>query len=152
MFNLFPLGVKCMEKEDNLESIENQVRFFMEECDYFQVQIFYFILRINCNTSLHILIMQGFHLLLDANNGFGGVASKILQLIKQEYPNKTIYAIPSLPAHTVLNNSTKAECLTNIGLVMESLFEDSCMLSPVSLDPNWCSESSRKFNNLQYKV
>jgi hypothetical protein len=26
-----------MEKEDDIECIENQIRFFVEECDYFQV-------------------------------------------------------------------------------------------------------------------
>ncbi len=74
--------------------------------------------------------------------------------MKEEYPNKTIYAIPSLPAHTGINqnSSYRAECLTNIGFVMESLFDESCMLSPVSLDPLWCSNNTRKFNHLQFKV
>jgi hypothetical protein len=37
-FNLFSQGISCMKKEDDLEYIENQIRFFIEECDYFQVR------------------------------------------------------------------------------------------------------------------
>jgi hypothetical protein len=37
-FNLFSQGLKSMNKEDDLEYIENQIRFFVEECDYFQVR------------------------------------------------------------------------------------------------------------------
>lgn len=41
-FNLFSQGMACMEKEDDLEYLENQIRFFIEECDYFQVPYFSF--------------------------------------------------------------------------------------------------------------
>lgn len=39
MLNLFPVGSKFMRNEENMEFIENQIRFFVEECDYFQVTI-----------------------------------------------------------------------------------------------------------------
>lgn len=92
-------------------------------------------------------------MLLDADNGFGGVASKLLQLIKQEYPNKTSFTIPLLPACSTYENARRAERLINFGFVMESLFDDSCMFSPVSLDTLWCSSNSRKFVQLEnFKV
>ncbi|XP_046455765.1 protein misato homolog 1-like [Daphnia pulex] len=126
-FNLFSQGISCMKKEDDLEYIENQIRFFIEECDYF----------------------QGFNILLDADNGYGGVTSQLLELINQEYSNKVIYTIPSFPAHSEYNFARRAECLANMGLVIDSLFEGSSMLSPVSLDPLWCSTNSRKFRRLE---
>ncbi|KAI9552609.1 hypothetical protein GHT06_020476 [Daphnia sinensis] len=126
-FNLFSQGMACLEKEDDLEYIENQIRFFVEESDYF----------------------QGFNMLFDADNGFGGVASKLLQLIKQEYSTKTTFTVPLLPAHSTCESTRRAERLTNLGLVVETLFEDSSMFSPVSLDPLWCSNNSRKFPELQ---
>ncbi|KAK4013930.1 hypothetical protein OUZ56_026481 [Daphnia magna] len=125
-FNLFSQGMACVEKEDDLEYIENQIRFFVEESDYF----------------------QGFNILFDADNGFGGVASKLLQLIKQEYSTKMTFAVPLFPAHSTCESARRAERLTNLGLVVDALFEDSSMFSPVSLDPLWCSNNSRKFSEL----
>ncbi|XP_057378953.1 protein misato homolog 1-like [Daphnia carinata] len=126
-FNLFSQGMACLEKEDNLEYMENQIRFFVEESDYF----------------------QGFNMLFDADNGFGGAASKLLQLIQQEYSTKTTFTIPLFPAHSMCESARRVERLTNLGLVVETLFEDSSMFSPVSLDPFWCSTNSRKFSGLQ---
>lgn len=39
-FNIFPIGTQAMEKETNADCVENQIRYFVEECDYFQVQSF----------------------------------------------------------------------------------------------------------------
>lgn len=100
---------------------------------------------------MHCLI-QGFHVLLDGDNGFGGVASNVLQLIKEEYPNKTTFAIPSFSAHAPDDSFNRTELLTNTGLVMESLFENSDIFSVISLDPEWFSSKSRNFTHLQYKV
>jgi hypothetical protein len=98
---------------------------------------------------LYIFDFQGFNILLDADNGYGGVTSQLLELINQEYSNKVIYTIPSFPAHSEYNFARRAECLANMGLVIDSLFEGSSMLSPVSLDPLWCSTNSRKFRRIE---
>lgn len=89
---------------------------------------------------------------MDADNAFGGVGSHLLKLIKEEYPNQFVYAIPSFSPLGFDRNSRKAECLTNMGLLLDSLFENASMFNIISLDPDWCSNNSRKFSHLQYQV
>ena len=36
--NIFPGGVNLMKKGENSEFMENQIRYFIEECDFFQVK------------------------------------------------------------------------------------------------------------------
>ena len=97
-------------------------------------------------------------MLLDADNGFGGLANQILQHLSDEYPRKTRFAFPLLPAMR-LNDPTDVDYnmernrrLVNTGLVLESLFEHSSMFSPLSLDSSWASNNFRKFQHVQYKV
>ena len=137
-----------MEKDENMEIIENSIRYFTEECDYFQVAI------IKSKQFGYQFIdfshVQGFHILLDADNGFGGIASRLLQLINEEYSRKTTFAVPVFPPSTSQKN--RAERLTNIGLSIETLFEGSSMLAPASVDSEWCSMTSRTFAQLAYQV
>lgn len=38
-FTHFNYGIRYMEKEENMEIIENQIRYFVEECNTFQVDL-----------------------------------------------------------------------------------------------------------------
>ena len=55
--------------------LEDRLHFFVEECDQ----------------------LQGFHLLADWTNGFGGLASCIAQDLQDEYSSKGILTILSSP-------------------------------------------------------
>ena len=88
---------------------------------------------------------------MDADNGFGGLASQILQHLSDEYPRKTQLVFPVLPAQTDYTDG-KSNRLVNIGLVLESVFENSSIFSPLSLDCSWASSRFRKFKQLLYKV
>ena len=59
-FDIFGLGLNY---DDLTETIEDRIRFFAEEADY----------------------LRGFHTILDSNNSFGGVGSKISELLADEY-------------------------------------------------------------------
>ena len=62
-FDVFGLGLNY---DDLTETIEDRIRFFAEEADY----------------------LRGFHTIVDSNNSFGGVGSKISELLADEYSTK----------------------------------------------------------------
>ena len=64
-FDIFGLGYNY---DDLTETIEDRIRFFAEEADY----------------------LRGFHIIVDSNNSFGGVGSKIGELLADEYSTKVI--------------------------------------------------------------
>ncbi|XP_069138791.1 protein misato homolog 1-like [Argopecten irradians] len=66
--------------------IEDRLHFFIEECDH----------------------LQGFQVLLDTFNGFGGVGSSILQHLKDEYSSKGIFTFALTP-----NNLSDDVSITN---------------------------------------
>jgi hypothetical protein len=74
-FELYHYGINTMKNEGFFDSFENRLRAFAEECDN----------------------MQGFHLFLDAFNGFGGLTENIMSLISEEYSKKTILNVLSYP-------------------------------------------------------
>jgi len=67
-FDIFGLGYS---HEHVLEEVEDRVRFFAEEADH----------------------LRGFHLLADANDAFGGVGSKVSELLADEYSSKVVTLI-----------------------------------------------------------
>ncbi|XP_076465690.1 protein misato homolog 1-like [Babylonia areolata] len=99
-FDVFGLGQQTL-CDDAWDEWEDRVRFFTEDCD----------------------LMQGFHLLFDGHNSFGGAASKVLSYLKDEFPGKPVLSVPLTPAvvpdQTVLQRATRilnsALCLGNCG-------------------------------------
>jgi hypothetical protein len=59
----FATGLDVARERQFVESLEDKLHYFVEECD----------------------VLQGFHLLTDFHNGFGGVSSSILELLSDEY-------------------------------------------------------------------
>ena len=79
------------------------------------------------------------------------MASRIVQHLAEEYSNKTTFSYPVLPTVAEYNTG-RVERLINMGLLSTHLFENSSMIIPVSLDPNWASTRFRKFNHVEYQV
>ena len=101
---------------------------------------------------------QGFNMMLDAENGFSGLAGQILQHLSEEYPRKTRFAFPLLPAmrlkdpsHVDYDNERNAR-LINTGFGLDYVFEHSSVFSPLTVDSSWGSRGVRKFQNFQYEV
>jgi hypothetical protein len=74
-FDRFCMGENALARHEEVEALEERVRFFMEECDH----------------------TQGIHVIHDIHNGFAGVAHAALQLLRDEYEKKTIIVFPVLP-------------------------------------------------------
>jgi len=134
-FDVYSQGASYWNKEEKRDEIEDSIRWYVEDCDY----------------------LQGFQMLLDADNGFGGLAGHILEHLSEEYPRKTRFTFPLLPtmrlkdpAHVDYVNEKNSR-LINSGFVLESMFEHSSIFSPLSLDSSWASSDVRKLKQLQYQ-
>lgn len=69
----YSLGVDSWNDVYFQEDFTDNLRFYIEECDN----------------------IQGFHVLMDAHNGFSGMSSKCLEYIKDEYNKKSIFSVPT---------------------------------------------------------
>ena len=74
------------------DELEDKLHFFVEECDH----------------------LQGFHLLCDWINGFGGLTSCIAQDLHDEYKNKGIFTVLSSPHDTPLNKVGVVSCKVGV--------------------------------------
>jgi len=134
-FDSFSQGISYWNKEERRDEIEDLIRWYIEDCDY----------------------LQGFNMMLDAENGFSGLAGQILQHLSEEYPRKTRFAFPLLPAmrlkdpsHVDYDNERNAR-LINTGFGLDYVFEHSSVFSPLTVDSSWGSRGVRKFQNFQYE-
>ncbi|KAK7116070.1 protein misato homolog 1-like [Littorina saxatilis] len=110
-FDVFGLGQQALSGQA-WDEWEDRVRFFTEECDN----------------------MQGFHVLFDNHNSFGGAASKVLSYLQDEFPGKAVLTFPLTPA--VLPDQTarqRATRILNSALCMASCCLDSSVYVPLSL-------------------
>lgn len=118
-FDVFNLGEDVWANEF-IDDFSDKIRQYMEECDN----------------------LQGFQIILDAYNGFGGLTSACLKHLKDEYDNKTILTIPVIPSHYIDYNYTSSEDkeksikldairTINTLLTFDSLSEESCLTIPL---------------------
>ncbi|XP_017781412.1 PREDICTED: protein misato [Nicrophorus vespilloides] len=141
-FNIFPVGQKLWETDYFKEDYADKIRSNVEECDNF----------------------QGFQILLDANDAFGGLAMSCMEYICDEYENKSIFALPLIPSYykdysyTTEEESRKSGVndqmrLINLGLCYNMLIENSSVFVPLSTSGvGWKTSSQpRSFNHVNYK-
>lgn len=113
------------------ETVTDNIRSYIEECDN----------------------LQGFQVLADAVDGFGGVADSILLHIQDEYPSKTVLTFPIVPSYypdpTPLQDVSR---MINILLSYQKLAENSSLLVPISTNKTaWRNLGSPiEFPNLVY--
>ncbi|KAK7496885.1 hypothetical protein BaRGS_00011865 [Batillaria attramentaria] len=110
-FNVFGVGQQalCGEVWDDLE---DRLRFFTEECD----------------------LLQGFHILFDAHNSFGGATARVLHYLKDEFPGKAVLALPVSPA--ILPDQTakhRATRIINSALCVGMCASQSSLYVPLCL-------------------
>lgn len=110
-FDVFGLGVEAW-KSDLGEEVEDRIRFFVEDADS----------------------VQGFQLLLDDFNGFGGVGSGLIDLLADEYGNKTILNFSTSPcAYEEYSGVLGSTRLLNTLLTLNGQLEGSTLNTPLSL-------------------
>ena len=103
-FDVFGYGQQVMSNHQQKNELEDRLHYFLEECDHLQVRD----MLLACLNKVMvfgeiwkslswILCLQGMHLLVDSYNGFGGVASSIVQDLYDDYSGKSIAIFPVSP-------------------------------------------------------
>ncbi|XP_060861222.1 protein misato isoform X1 [Metopolophium dirhodum] len=131
VFNNFAQGLGLWDSYKMKETWTDNLRLYAEECDY----------------------LQGFHISMDSLNGFGGLACKALEYLKDEYSNKTIIAMPVLSDNYILEDENSELQAVNTSLLFSSLFEHSTMFVPLTTSSGgWIkSQSHLNLDYLSYK-
>jgi len=112
-FDLFQYGVDYKGIGDFNEDFEDTLRVYAEECDQ----------------------IQGFHFFVDAFNGFGGLAKRILPIIKQEYSKKPVLSIFPFPFMEEETYETQMTKLINTSFTLRSFLSelDDILILPLSM-------------------
>jgi hypothetical protein len=94
-----------------MDTFEDKLRHYAEECDR----------------------VQGFHLLADAFNGFGGMASTCTNFIAEEFSKKPLLAILPFPYFKNQKKAHKQTRLVNTAFTLKALLADNKDLMAVPL-------------------
>ncbi|XP_071089418.1 protein misato homolog 1-like [Haliotis cracherodii] len=131
-FDMFQLGAGVLKNVDAMDAMEDQIRFFVEECDH----------------------LQGFHLLMDWCDGFGGYGAGLLQYLEDEFTNKARMTCAVSPA--IMPDSTvrqRANRIINSAFCLDKGGNLSSLFIPMSLtDSLWRKMGPpRDLPHLSYK-
>ena len=111
-FDIFPQGEELLRNYETTCEWEDRLHFFTEECDS----------------------LQGFHVLMDTHNGFGGLTSGILKYLEDEFPGKGVltygFTPADLPDDTAAARSSR---IINSALSYEAASSHSSLFVPASL-------------------
>ncbi|KAH1014571.1 protein misato [Dendroctonus ponderosae] len=140
-FDSYSLGAALWKSEVFEDRFSDDIRRYVEECDYF----------------------QGFHILTDCTNGFAGLSSACLEHIRDEYDRKSVLVLPTIPAHfpdndfqtaheqvySLMNDSTR---VINLLLSFNTYREFSSMFVPLcTSEAGWRQPGlPRQFYHTQY--
>ncbi|XP_078313704.1 protein misato homolog 1-like isoform X2 [Crassostrea virginica] len=132
-FDIYGAGLKAAEDFETKMALEDKIHYFCEECDN----------------------LQGFHVLVDTHDGFGGVGAQILQHIADEYSSKSVmtfgFTPSSLPDDTPVKRANR---ILNSALSYQKCFSQSSLFFPLSLANSlWKTLGDfAEFPHLDYKL
>ena len=111
-FDLFNSSKEVFASYESTCEWEDRIHYFTEECDY----------------------LQGFHVLLDTHDGFGGLGAGLLRYLEEEFPGKGILTFGFTPADLPDNTAqARATRIINSALAYESVCTHSSLFVPASL-------------------
>ncbi|XP_033750191.1 protein misato homolog 1-like [Pecten maximus] len=111
-FDIYGCGQEVMLNYETRTDIEDRLHFFIEECDH----------------------LQGFQVLLDAFDGFGGLGSNILQHLEDEYSSKGIFTFALAPNNLPDNTpQNRANRILNSAISLSKCWSNSSLLVPMCL-------------------
>ncbi|XP_067831960.1 protein misato homolog 1 isoform X2 [Heptranchias perlo] len=114
-FEAFGFGERLYRDPAFLDDLEDRLHFYTEECDY----------------------LQGFHVLCDLQDGFAGLSTKLVELLKDEYGGKGIFTCGFAPT-SYMDTSPVKEVYRLLNSVMGivHLSSRSSIFCPMSLNRN----------------
>lgn len=129
-FDIYNYGVALYKSQDFEEDLTDRIRNYMEECNN----------------------AQGFHLLFDGTNGFGGVATSLAEHLADEYRNKSVLALPLISPIVDLTPIQECVRTINFALSLPKVAESVSLTVPLGLDSqNWrAAGPPRVFPHLEY--
>lgn len=131
-FEIFNCGVEVWKDQDFQEDFIDRIRRFVEECDNF----------------------QGFHLLMDASDGFSGIGASSLQHLEDEYSSKSVLVFPSIPSSPAATPTADCIRAINTALLFPKLNEHSSLFVPICLGSSGWKQpgAAREFPHLKYNI
>ncbi|KAL5004628.1 hypothetical protein ScPMuIL_018084 [Solemya velum] len=130
-FDIFGCGQQLMSDYATRTGVEDHLHYFVEDCDQ----------------------LQGFQILLDTYDGFGGFGTQILQSLEDDYSSKgllTMGVTPALLPDTTAYN--RADRIINSALSYVSCAGSSSLFVPLSMAQELWKKMGppRVFDHLQY--
>ncbi|CAB3388170.1 Hypothetical predicted protein [Cloeon dipterum] len=132
-FDAFPQGTALWKTDFFEDNFVDSIRRYAEECDN----------------------LQGFQVIADAINAFGGLACSATQFLADEYSNKSIFCIP-------VGHGSYAERLAcketlrvaNVALCLQTLATHSSMMAPMSTSRGFWQQDAvpRLLANVEYRA
>lgn len=111
-FDVYTCGKEVFQNYEAFCQWEDRIHHFAEECDS----------------------LQGFHVLIDTHNGFGGLSESVLKYLEEEFPGKGILTFGFTPADVPDNTPlARATRIINSALSYESACTHSSLFVPASL-------------------
>lgn len=131
-FDLFGIGNQCAEDPEWQNSFVDDVRWFAEDCDS----------------------LQAFNILLDGHNGFTGLTSSLLEILRDDYPNKSLVCWPLYqPLYNSINEGRVALDMAhrhfNAVMCYHSLNRLSSAFCPLSVSSSYFQPLLRDFKHLK---
>lgn len=111
-FDIYGAGIKAIDDYETKSEMEDRIHHFCEECDS----------------------LQGFHVLVDTHDGFGGVGAQTLQHLADEYTSKSVMTFGFTPANLPDDTPvSRANRILNSALSYQKCFTHSSLFFPLSL-------------------
>lgn len=131
-FDIYNYGTNLFKNRDFEEDLTDRIRNYMEECDN----------------------AQGFQILYDGTDGFGGIASSLSEFLADEYRNKSILAVPLISPIGDITPIQECVRTVNFALSLQKVSELVSFVVPLGTDStNWRSAGApRTFPHLQYNA
>lgn len=135
-FSSFDSGLSLWQKT-LIDDVEENIRFYLEESDN----------------------LQGFQVLTDGGNGYSGISSGCVELLRDEYSKKAIIMVPAIFIDSTKSEDVKTKFKNRCDRIYSlasslSSFAEFCdIIAPMShlYDP-WSKDPTvRLFRNVDYK-
>eukprot|EP01134_Creolimax_fragrantissima_P004070 CFRG4070T1 len=114
-FNVFTNGNEMLHNAQFIDTLENNLHFFLEECDH----------------------LQGYQVLVDTDDAFGGLCVEVLDLLIDEHGKKPVVTYATTPLVHESESTSFIEyadrAVLNNALSLQRLYDCSAMYVPLSL-------------------